>query len=65
MTAAAPSRPQRLHRLWILAAVALAVFVGANAHLVYVAFSSEPGCVAHLKDKSGTPGGYRAAKSAC
>ena len=65
MTNAAPAPARRLHLLWILAAAAIAVFVGANAHLVYVAVSSEPGCVAHLKDKSGTPGGYRAAKSAC
>ena len=65
MTRTAPTRSQWVHRLWVLAAVAMVVFVGANAHLVYVAVSSEPGCVAHLKDKSGTPGGYRAAKSAC
>ena len=63
MTNAAPARTRRFHLLWLL--IAVAVFVGANAHLVYVAVSSEPGCVAHLKDKSGTPGGYRAAKSAC
>ena len=65
MTETAPARPRRFRLLWLLATAALAVFVGANAHLVYVAVSSEPGCVAHLKDKSGTPGGYRAAKSAC
>ncbi|WLR91312.1 hypothetical protein [Shinella zoogloeoides] len=65
MTNAAPARTRRFHLLWLLTAAAVAVFVGANAHLVYVAVSSEPGCVAHLKDKSGTPGGYRAAKSAC
>ena len=65
MTNAAPAPARRLHLLWILTAAAIAVFVGANAHLVYVAVSSEPGCVAHLKDKSGTPGEYRAAKSAC
>lgn len=65
MTNAAPAPARRLHFLWILTAAAMIVFVGANAHLVYVAVSSESGCVAHLKDKSGTPGGYRAAKSAC
>lgn len=65
MTNAAPARTRRFHLLWLLIAAAVAVFVGANAHLVYVAVSSEPGCVAHLKDKSGRPGGYRAAKSAC
>ncbi|WP_313196118.1 hypothetical protein [Shinella zoogloeoides] len=65
MTNAAPAPARRLHLLWILTAAAMIVFVGANAHLVYVAVSSETGCVAHLKDKSGTPGGYRAAKPAC
>ena len=65
MTDAAPARPRGFHLFWILAVAANVVFVGANAHLVYVAVSSQTGCVAHLKDKSGTPGGYRAAKSAC
>ena len=65
MMNAAPTPARRFHLLWILTAAAIALFVGANAHLVYVAVSSEPGCVAHLKDKSGMPGGYRAAKSAC
>lgn len=65
MTNAAPAPARRFNLIWILTAAAIAVFAGANAHLVYVSVSSEPGCVAHLKDKSGTPGGYRAAKSAC
>lgn len=51
----------------LLTATALllvAVLLAANAHLVYVAFSSQPDCVAHLEDAGG-PGTYRAAKSAC
>jgi hypothetical protein len=40
------------------------LFVGANAHLVYVAFKSQPDCVAHVKS-AGDGEGYRAAKSAC
>ena len=36
----------------------------ANAHLVYVAVSSQPDCVQHLKSV-GENGRYRAAKSAC
>ena len=36
----------------------------ANAHLVYVAVSSQPECVKHLKSV-GEGGRYRAAKSAC
>lgn len=41
----------------LLGAVAL-VFVAANAHLVYVAATSQPDCVAE-------PGAFRAAKPAC
>lgn len=50
--------------VWLLVGAGTLVFVGANAHLVYVAVMSQPGCVAHSK----VPGGqheYHAAKSAC
>jgi hypothetical protein len=40
------------------------LFAGANAHLVYVAFKSQPDCVAHVKS-AGDGGGYSAAKSSC
>lgn len=43
--------------------VAGLVFVLANAHLVYVATSSQPDCVAHAGDAG--EDGYRAAKPAC
>jgi hypothetical protein len=49
---------------WLLVPAGLLLFVGANAHLVYVAFESQPDCVAHVKD-AGDTGGYRAARSAC
>jgi len=42
----------------------LAVLIGANAHLVYVALKSQPGCVPHVK-QAGGPGSYSAARSAC
>lgn len=42
----------------------LAVLAGANAHLVYVALKSQPGCVPHAKQADGT-GIYSAARSAC
>lgn len=48
----------------MLAVAALLVFVAANAHLVYVAVSSQPDCVEHLKTV-GESGQYRAAKPAC
>ena len=46
------------------ALVIVGVLLAANAHLVYVAFSSQPDCVTHLKGE-GEQGTYRAAKSAC
>ena len=49
--------------LCVLAGVLL--FVGANAHLVYVALASQPDCVDHLKEAGSEPGQFRAAKSAC
>ena len=49
---------------WVLVPVGLLLFAGANAHLVYVAFKSQPDCVAHVNDP-GEGSGYRAAKSAC
>lgn len=49
---------------WLLVPAGLLLFAGANAHLVYVAFQSQPDCVAHVKGPD-DGGGYRAAKSAC
>lgn len=50
---------------WLLAAAVLLVVLGANAHLVYVAVASQPGCVAHLKEAGSQAGAFRAAKPAC
>ncbi|VVT27703.1 hypothetical protein [Rhizobium sp. EC-SD404] len=50
--------------LWTLIPAALAVFAAANIHLVYVAVTSQPDCVPHLKEAGGGET-YRAAKSAC
>ena len=49
---------------WVLVPAGLLLFIGANAHLAYVAFRSQPECVAHIKDAD-EGAGYRAAKSAC
>jgi hypothetical protein len=48
---------------WLLVSAGILIFMGANAHLVYVAFRSQPDCVDHVKYGGGE--GYRAAKSAC
>jgi hypothetical protein len=48
-----------------LSALAVAVFVGANAHLIAVSFSSQPDCVPHLKAPKEGVAQYRAAVSSC
>jgi hypothetical protein len=65
MTAAPSKRRRRWKSAWMLLVPAgLLLVAGANAHLVYVAVTSQPDCVPHLKE-AGTSGSYRAAKSAC
>lgn len=63
---ATTARPRRQLKFVVLLAAGLAIggVLAANFHLLYVAFQSQPDCVAHLKTASGD-GGYRAAKSAC
>jgi hypothetical protein len=48
-----------------VAAAVLAVFIAANAHFIYVAFSSQPDCVPHAKAASTDGGALRAAESSC
>lgn len=55
---------RRFWLAWVLVPLGLIIFTGANAHLVYVAFQSQPECVDHLKE-AGSGDAYRAAKSAC
>ncbi len=65
MTAAPSESRRRWKSAWMLLVPAgLLLVAGANAHLVYVAVTSQPDCVPHLKE-AGTSGSYRAAKSAC
>jgi len=49
---------------WVLRA---AVFIAANAHLIYVATMSQPACLTHLKQGEGdaTRGLFSAAQSSC
>ncbi len=51
----------------ILALAALGGVLLANAHLVYVASTSQPECVEHVKGDAGVkaPGVFGAAKSSC
>ena len=58
-------KPRRNRWLvWVLVLAGLLLVAGANAHLVYVAFDSQPKCVDHAKT-TGDGQRYRAAKSAC
>jgi len=48
-----------------LVAIGLTILFAANAHLVFVAFGSQPDCVAHDKVIDDTKTTFRAAKSSC
>ena len=48
-----------------LAILAALVFAGANAHLIYVAVTSQPDCVPHRVGPDGNPAPYRAARPSC
>lgn len=65
--AAVEGRRKKRTRLLVLFSVAagVALFLGANAHLLHVAFTSQPDCVPHSKASEESDGSYRAAKSAC
>lgn len=54
-------------KLGILVGITLAVLllVLANAHLVYVAVTSQPDCVSHLKTSGVASGSFRAARPSC
>ncbi|OJT97856.1 MAG: hypothetical protein BGN83_19480 [Rhizobium sp. 63-7] len=64
MTTQAKQAGMRIPK-WIWAALVVAVFCGANAHLVYVAITSQPQCLDHLKERGDQPGAFRAASPSC
>ena len=52
--------------VWLAVGTFVAVIIGANAHLAYVAFTSRPDCVAHARTGDvPVPGRFSAAKSSC
>jgi len=61
--------------IWLLVGAGLALVIGANSHLVYVAVTSQlvyvavtsqPDCVTHVRGgTSGAAGSFSAAKSSC
>jgi hypothetical protein len=53
--------------VWLIVAAGLLLVAAANAHLVYVAMSSQPDCVTHVRPGEATAasGAFSAARSAC
>jgi hypothetical protein len=62
---AEPRRRKTAVWVWLPVGAGVAALLAANAHLVYVASTSEPACVSHLREPGDTPGQFRAAKSSC
>jgi hypothetical protein len=64
--AATHGRSKTKSIVWLSVGVGLIVFVAANAHLVYVAVSSQPDCVAHVRHGEGNGStSFGAATSSC
>lgn len=53
--------------VWTAVCAGLLLVLIANSHLVYVAITSQPECVAHARQGEGSPGDgkFSAAKSSC
>lgn len=50
----------------LVAGLLITLLVAANVHLVYVALTSQPDCVPHVKAaQENSTGAYRAARSSC
>lgn len=65
-TAASNDRWKMKSVVWVSVGLGLAVLVAANTHLVYVAVSSQPDCVAHLRQGEGNgKDSFSAATSSC
>ncbi len=63
----AARRPTTKTLIWLSVAAGLLLIVVANAHFVYVAFSSQPDCIDHIKRgvAAAAPGKFSAASSSC
>ena len=59
--------PKRKVAIWLLVGLGLLVLVAANGHLVYVAMTSQPECVAHVwqGESNGMHERFSAARSSC
>jgi hypothetical protein len=59
--------PKRKGAIWLLVGLTLLLLVVANGYLVYVAMTSQPDCVAHIRQGEGNGAHERfsAARSSC
>lgn len=57
-------RARTLVMVWLAVLAGIALFLGANAHLIWASLRSQPSCVPHLK-APGQDGHFRAAQSSC
>ena len=62
----ARTTPKRKAAIWLAVGLGLLLLFVANGHLVYVAATSQPDCVDHVRQgEAGTQARFSAAKSAC
>lgn len=66
MSAAARGNQRAKATVWLAVAAGLLTILLANAHLIYVAATTQSACVEHVVGGDpGVPGKFSAAKSAC
>lgn len=67
MSAAAMKQVNAKFWIWMAVAAGLLLVLTANAHMVYVAFSSQPDCIDHIKRGTSVveAGKFSAASSSC
>lgn len=60
-------RTRTILGVWLLLATVAATIIAANAHLIYVATTSQPECVAHVRQGEGSAirRHFSAAQSSC
>jgi hypothetical protein len=59
--------PKRKVAIWLVVGFGLLVLVAANGHLLYVAMTTQPDCVAHVRqgEGNGMQERFSAARSSC
>ncbi len=67
MTSTTVTKPRARLAVWLAVSAGLLFVAAANYHLVYVAVTSQPDCVEHVRAGQGAAGNgvFSAAKSSC